>query len=1092
MKIGRQWDERLKIWDEAFERNLYTPLGEITLSGFTTMELLNLEQAAQQRFRPFPRGTKWGRKWEYGWFRTSVTMPGSTAGRRILLHLGAGPEMLVYVNGVEAGSIDSKHAMVEVTACAVPGENFEIYAEVYAGHGVRLECGGIYEREDVSVPEPGECQCVVESSHFGIHDQEMFAAYADYHTLYELWKALPEGDLRAMKIGEALQQFTYIVDFEAPQPRRSESLREGVKLLRPLLNKRNGDTVPEFTIFGQSHLDLAWLWPQEETKRKAARTYSNQVALMERYPNYQFLLCSPTVLEYLKEYYPKLFERVKEKVRTGQFVPEGAVYVESDTNLAGGESLIRQFVLGKRWFWKEFDADSKVAWLPDTFGFSGALPQIMKGCRVPYFATQKLLRCDPECEQFPYNLFWWEGIDGTRVLSHIFKKNNAVFTSGALRERWEKDRNQKQDIDVFMFPFGYGDGGGGPTELMVETAERCRDLEGAPRCTMESPAAFFERLNQDAVRNVYYGELYLAWHRGTYTAQAKIKRGVRKAEYALREAEYLAGLLRLVGNTKGEEEVLKKLEELWELLLFQEFHDILPGSSIERVNREAEKALEQVERESRRLAGHLLGRLAGGRAFFNSLSWERSYKGLRLPPCGYLKLREGTGEVLNRQNSSQADTALNRQGSGQADIVLNRQNSSQADTVLNQQNSIRLCTDQENIVSYGEEIMDSASTEGVVFSNDFYCVQMDSQGRITSLRDSSSGYEYVGEPLNQWRLYRDVNVDYDAWELGRMYEQVPEKMEGSSTFQARRLPDGSVTAVVERQEEYFTAKQKIYFAVDSPRIDFETEIDWQERHRVLKVDFPTTVYTKEVLQEIQFGYIRRPTHKSRQYEQDLYETCHHKYAALTDGENGFAVLNDCKYGLSAQDSRLSLTLLRSPVIPDMTADMGVQRFTYSILPFSGPFVRSRVTEEAYECNVSVTASMSEGGKFGVEGARQEVKGVEPGTENAKYGRVDSGENVVQETVSFFHLEGSHVILETCKPAFDRKEGVILRVYETKGCGGETTLFVPDNIKRVYACNMLEEVQQELELVEGKVRLGFHAFEIKTILLERGEYVRYRN
>ncbi len=810
MKIGRQWDERLKMWDEAFGRNLYTQLGEITLSGFTTMEQLNLKQAAQQRFRPFPQGTKWGRKWEYGWFRASVTMPGDAAGRRILLHLGPGPEMLVYVNGVEAGSIDRQHTTVELTACAVPGESFEIYAECYAGHGVRLECGGIYEREDIPVPEPGECQCVVESSHFGIHDQDMFSAYADYHTLYELWKALPDCDLRSMKIGEALQRFTYIADFEAPQPRRSETVREGAKLLKPLLEKRNGDTMPEFTIFGQSHLDLAWLWPLEETKRKAARTYSNQIALMERYPDYKFLLCSPTVLEYLKEYYPKLFERVREKAGTGQFVPDGAVYVESDTNLPGGESLVRQFVLGKRWFWREFGTDSKVAWLPDTFGFSGALPQIMKECRVPYFATQKLLRCDPECEQFPYNLFWWEGIDGTRILSHIFKKNNAVFTSGALRERWEKDRNQKQDIDVFMFPFGYGDGGGGPTEIMVETAERCKDLEGTPRCTMESPAAFFERLDQDAIRNVYYGELYLAWHRGTYTAQAGIKRGVRKAEYALREAEYLAGLLRLTGSTEGEEVLLTKLEKLWDLLLFQEFHDILPGSSIERVNREAESALEQVERESRSLAGKLLGRLAGGRALFNSLSWERSYRGIRLPSCGYLKL----GETLDRQGGLPG-TVSSQENGGLAGTVSSQGNGGLAGTLSSQENG-------------GQP--EGISTEGVVFSNDFYCVRMDGQGQITSLRDRSSGYEYVGEPLNQWRLYRDVNVDYDAWELGRMYEQAPEKLEGNCTFQASQQPDGSVTAVVERRETHFTARQRIYFRADSPRIDFETEIEIGRAH----------------------------------------------------------------------------------------------------------------------------------------------------------------------------------------------------------------------------------------------------------------------
>jgi len=1012
MKLGRQWDERLRIWDEAFAENLYRPLGEVSLSGFTTFRQLTLQQAGEQSFRPFPKGTSWGEKWEYGWFRARVTMPREAAGERIMLHIGAGPEMLVFVNGREAGSIDRQHAQVELTGSAVPGECFEVYAEVYAGHGVRAENGGIFTREAVPVPEPPRHQCVVGSSHFGVWNQEIFGIYADYHTLYELWKAMPDSDLRTMKIGEALQRFTCIADFEAEEPGRSESIRRAGEILRPLLEKRNGDTVPEYTVFGQSHIDLAWLWTLDETKRKAARTYSNQVKLMERYPNYKFLLCSPTVLEYLKEYYPALFARVKELAEEGRFLPEGAVYVESDTNLAGGESLIRQFVLGKRWFQEEFGTDSKVAWLPDTFGFTGALPQIMAGCRVPYFATQKLLRSDPESEPFPYNIFWWEGIDGTRVLSHIYKENNAVFDAGELRRRWEEDRNQKQEIDTFLFPFGYGDGGGGPTEIMAETAERCRDLEGAPRCTMESPAAFFERLDGRKVRNVYYGELYLAWHRGTYTTQANIKRGVRKTEYALREAEYLAGLMRLAGRYESpdrEERVLGKLEELWRILLVQEFHDILPGSSIQRVNREAREALEQVEHESRMLAEQLLAELAGGAALFNSLSWERSWKGLRLPACGYVKLRE----------------------SGAADGA--------AET--------------------GEKAAAGAEgfeTGSIVFSNGFYRAEIDRSGRILSLTDRSSGYEYVKEPLNHWRLYRDVNVAYDAWELGRMYEQVPEEQEDCCTFQAQRERDGGLVVTVERAERYFTARQKIYFSVNSPRIDFETEVDWRERHRILKVDFPTTVYTREVLEEIQFGYIKRPTHRSRRYEQDLYETCHHKYAVLTDGENGFAVLNDCKYGLSAEDSRLSLTLLRAPVLPDMTADMGVHHFTYSILPFPGPFVGSRVTEEAYECNVEVTASGCTG---------------RPAPDAAA------------ASVSFFALEGGHAVLETCKPAFDRKNAVVLRLYESKGCAGATVLTLPGNVKRAYACNLLEEPERELEIREGRLGLSFRAFEIKTVLLE---------
>ena len=272
-----------------------------------------------------------------------------------------------------------------------------------------------------------------------------------------------------------------------------------------------------------------------------------------------------------------------------------------------------------------------------------------------------------------------------------------------------------------------------------------------------------------------------------------------------------------------------------------------------------------------------------------------------------------------------------------------------------------------------------------------------------------------------------------------------------------------------------TARQRIRLRKDSPRIDFETEVDWQERHRILKVDFPTTVYTKEVLEEIQFGYIRRPTHKSRQYEQDLYETCHHKYAVLTDGDNGFALLNDCKYGLSAQDSRLSLTLLRSPAMPDMTADRGRQLFTYSILPFSGPFLHSRVIQEAYELNVNVTVSGFErGGRRKISDAGMAADGISPFL-------LESG-CAAAESASFFRLEGGHAVLETCKPAFDRKDGVVLRLYEAGGCAGKTMLHVPDSVTRLYDCNMLEEARQEMKLTEGKAELCFHAFEIKTLLL----------
>ena len=1078
MKLGRQWETRFKIWDEAFLPNLYHELDEVTLSAFTTMEHLSLEQVRGERFLPFPRGTEWGEKWQYSWVHAKITLSEKADGKRVLLHLGAGPEMLVYVDGRETGSIDKQHRFVELAAKGEADRVYDVLAEVYAGHGVRLENGGIYTRDDVPVPEPPLHQCVVQKSHYGIWDQELFEVYVDYHTLYGLWQALPGDSLRCMEIGRALQDFTCAVDFEAEEGLRRESIFSAKKLLQPLLKKKNSPTVPEYTVFGQSHIDLAWLWTLEETKRKSARTYSNQLALMERYPEYRFLLCEPPLLENLREYYPNLYERVREKVKTGQMIPDGALYVESDTNLAGGESLIRQFVWGKRWYLQELNVDSRMAWMPDTFGYSGALPQIMAGCRVPYFATQKLLRSDPECEQFPYNIFWWEGIDGTRILSHVYKKNNAVFTPQALVERWEKDRNQKENIDTLMFPFGYGDGGGGPTELMVETCLRCEDLEGLPRCRMEAPVDFFDRLDGDSVDNVYYGELYLAWHRGTYTAQARLKRKIRQAEYALREAEFLAGLLRLAEKDSTHILPKGKLEELWRILLIREFHDILPGTSIQRVNEEAYEAAAGVEQESRLLSEKLLRLLAGGEAVFNSLSWKRAWKGIVLPPCGYVKLHEqgDLGEdLVNADNSGEHDKSG---GESCPSAGLNHTKLTGLSCVVE--------SDLSN-ECYHAVTLEENSEGYYVVCNDFYRATLDKQGCIISLIDRHTGFEYAAEPLNRFRLYRDVNIDYDAWELGRMYEQNEEPLTGEVSHEVKSIPKeileagtpktedllGEVLIIVNRKEPYFSIIQTLHFYGDTPRIDFETKIDWHERHRLLKVDFPTAIYTREVLQEIQFGYIKRPTHRSRQYEKDLYETCHHKYAAFTDGENGLAILNDGRYGMSAKDSRMSLTLLRSPVIPDMTADQGQHTFTYSLLPFRGPFSKSRVVQEAYQLNISVTESR----KDVLEAYQHNI----PVTDSRK-DTLEPIWSLNSEAVSFFRLESKHCILETCKPAMDEEKGVILRLYEAHGCAEKVILSVPSTVKAAFSCNMLEERQEELDIRDGRLTLQFRSFEIKTILL----------
>lgn len=981
MNIGRQWTDRLRIWSEQFEKHFITDSIPLEVSYFTTMEQLSLAEAARGAFQPAPVGTKWGPKWSYGWFRTSITVPAAWEGQRLVLFLPVGEEMLVFVNGCERGAIDKKHSYIPLTRSACGGEVFHIMAECYAGHGVRNEGAGPVAVGEETVPEPPAAQQTVRLCTAAVWNETVYQAAMDYRTLYSLVKKLPEKSLRAMKIIQGLKQFTLLADFELPEPQLTQSVARAAQVLQPLLACRNGSTAPEYTIFGQSHLDMAWLWPVEETMRKTARTYANQLALMEEYPDYQFLLCEPPILEYLKALYPDVYRRVREKTAQGAFLPEGALWIESDTNIPAGESLIRQFARGKRWFRSELGVDSRMAWMPDTFGFSAALPQIMQGCGVPYFATQKLLRQDPEAEPFPYNVFWWEGLDGTRVLGHIFKKNNASFDAGDLITRWEDDRIQQEGLDGLMYPFGFGDGGGGPTRDMLEIASRCRDLEGAPRCRMENPVQYFERQHQ--VENVYRGELYLAWHRGTLTSQARTKAGIRRAETALRQAEYTMAQHMLQGHTVPDN-LKEKLDTAWQLLLFNQFHDIAPGTSIARVHQRAEEELARVQEICTQIIHTLWGAPGPVPTVHNPHGWAVRYGGQTIPA-------QGSALLAEPQYASHAE--IRQDGSG------------------------------------------------YVLQNAFLTCRISSQGELLSVRDAHDR-EYLAGAGNRLMMFKDVNTCYDAWEIASMYESLPVPLTGEVRITPRMQPDGAAL-VVERQVNDSPLVQTILLAHEGKRIDFITHIDWRERHKLLKVAFPVNVYTGEALHEVQFGYVRRPNHRSRQHDKDQYEVCNHRYTVLQDGSHGAAVLNNGKYGVNVVDREIRLTLLKAPLMPDMTADRGAQTFTYAFCPFEGDFQHSHVLREAVQLNDGLILA---GG-----GASAPIC-----------------------------LSASpNVIVETIKPADTAAHALLVRVYEAMGMQTETILTFPEGVSRVEECNLLEESPRPLP-EEGHVT--FRPFEIKSFLL----------
>ncbi len=1057
MKLSKEWKRRLEIWTEEIQKDFYSLIGEVQCGGFTTMEMLAPKKALMREFVPMPVGTPWGKKWEYGWFKTEITIPAFAKGKRIIFSPDVGGEMLIWVNGKLAGSKDLEHNYITLTRAAKANEHYDILIESYAGHGPRLENGGPYYPDSVPVPEPPEKQVKVNRAVIAVWNETAYQLGLDVYTLNKLLSALGENSLRAQKVFEGLKQFTYIVDFEQPLEQRIESYVKAGKVLESLMLCTNGPAAPEFTIFGQSHLDLAWKWPYEETKRKCARTLSSQLALMEEYPEYRFMICQVPILENIKIYYPELYTRIKEKINNGQFMPEGGFYVESDTNIPGGESLIRQLVIGKQWYKEECGCDSKMAWLPDTFGFTAALPQIMAGCDIKYFATQKLLRCPPESDPFPYNIFMWEGIDGSKILSHMFMENNSGIDPQLLVRRWNEDRNQKEDIETFMFPFGYGDGGGGPTRDIYELARRVGDLEGAPRTKLGSPVDFFDAIEKKGLpKNKYVGELYLQWHRGTYTSLAALKKGCRKSEAAIRDAELWSVIAE---KNQGIAYPKAHITKLWKKLLFNQFHDILAGTSITRVNDEARRDFDEVRGEADEIAvkaydciikGNTPVFEKTGKAFsvFNSLSWPRN--ALIKLPSGCSGARGIDGNALPVQTVGEAlYTNVYIPACGFTTVYPFEAGDGRKPGGL-----------KNGSFAYYKE-------ESIYLENEYIRARFNKTGQIEEITDKETGLQLAKGLCNNFKMYKDVNIEYDAWELGSMYESLPVELErnGEAEIVFGGLPCwGNLIAGIKfsRKLNASQMSQVVTLERKSRRVDFRTKIDWKEQHKILKVEFPVNVHSDEAIHEIQFGHIKRPTHKSRRYDADRFEVSQHRYTALAEAGHGVAILNDCKYGVNVNDSSINLTLLKAPVIPDMYADQGMQEFTYSLYVYNGAFADGGVVQNGYELNYPV------GTRDGQAGCK-----------------------------SFFSLEMSNkqgsrnpcnftfgnIILETVKKAEDNSDDIILRLYESQNSATSCILKTDFNICNAYKTNMLEIIEESLKTDGNSIELYFKPFEIKTIRLK---------
>ena len=870
-------------------------------------------------YKAVVEGDLWGMTWQTGWFHLDATVPEAWAGAEVVAWIEISGEGLLYtpegvaMQGITHGSIfdnsaSRPHASL-FTACQ-GGERVELWLEA--------ACNGLMGISPHDFRPPSDPNRLGTWHGYAHHlclaavDREVWALRLDLEVLLDLIKHLPAGSVRRARILAAVTRCCEVL----ARDERAYAVARAA-LAEVMAKRANASDLPVRAV-GHAHIDTAWLWPQAETVRKVARTFANQLDLIARYPGYVFGASAPQHYAWMKASYPELYARVKQAVADGRWELQGGMWVEADCNLTSGESLVRQFLHGKNFFRDEFGQDVDNLWLPDVFGYAAALPQIMAKSGVTTFLTQKISW--NQFNEFPFNTFWWQGLDGTRVLTHFPPENtyNSDLKPGSLMQAQERFK-EKAVVDETMSLFGIGDGGGGPRADHLERAQRLADLEGCPPVRLGSAREFFANLrtSQDQLKT-WVGELYLELHRGTLTTQAAVKRANRRLEHRLRELEMLWSAAPLAQYP------IADFDAIWKELLTLQFHDIIPGSSIQVVYRETHAAharlLAACDGLEARFASAHLAPEAGAVTWFNSLNQ---------PWVGAVTLPDtfaGRGAQL-------ADgTPLPTQVEDGASVAL---------LTVPAQGWI-------TVLPAGQPAKPPAATT-TTLENALVRFTFAADGSLISAFEKSIGRELLAAPGNRLSLYHDRPCAWDAWDIDRFYKQ---EHITDARFTVEPLEAGPVRSRLRLRAQLgaSTIAQVVTLAAGSRRLDFRTTVSWHEQHRMLRVAFPAQVATERVACEIQFGHLFRATHENTSWDMAKFEVPAHRFVDVSAADGGLALLNDSKYGHALHRNVLDLCLLRSPTSPDPDADQGEHTFTYSLLPHPGDLISGGVRDEAYRLN----------------------------------------------------------------------------------------------------------------------------------------------
>nr|WP_308162280.1 alpha-mannosidase [Bacillus sp. ISL-18] len=958
-----------------------------------------------------------------------LTFLAGAKGRRTL-HEG-----LVSIDGMPHHGIDRNRSYVPFPENVRGKEQINIKIELYNYAGQTLDELN-YQNEPAEYDPP---PLTLLRGNLDFPNTAVQSLLATVKCYYDTAKLLPEGDMGRFKIIESLTEVEKRILSEAPEALTNGLWVAGIEEdLKKKLSDLAGNSLGQMLMVGQSHIDLAWLWPVKEAIRKCSRTFSTMSTLLDENPGFTYAQSQPQAYAFVKEHYPEIYERVKKHISDGRWEVVGGMWVEPDLNMPSGESLVRQLLYGMKFYKDEFGVQPRIEWLPDTFGYCASLPQLLKGAGIDYFMTSKMNWNDTN--PFPYDLFYWEGIDGTQILSFLNHGLNEYTHPQEIQSHWDSFK-QKNAHSKQMLLYGHGDGGGGVTQEMIDYIDRSASLPGLPAVVNSTAHEFFDGIREaNPALPAWVGDMYLELHRGTYTTHARNKKWNRKAEVLYRDAEIWRSL---AGNLAGAN-LSQSLKEGWKLLLLNQFHDIIPGSSIPEVYVDSESDYKKIFANGETVRQEALDALEkqidteGDGVpviLFNSLSWKKS-ETVRMTGGPELA---GMGAV--NQEGQELPTDFIQREDGQTELTV------YVPEIPEMGYAAIWLKD------LGKQVVEEQEELGREWETDYYLVEWNEKGEISRLYDKKAQREVVpsGAAANQFQLFHDRPMLWDAWDVDPHFEDQPAE---AVVLLEKNIQKGAVKDVIrfKWQLAQSTIEQEMVFYHHSRRIDFQTRVDWQEEHKLLKVAFPVDVVSNKATFEIPFGSVERATHTNTSWEQAQFEVCGHRFADLSEAGYGVSLLNDCKYGYDVKQNVLRLSLLRAPRWPDKGADQGQHEFTYSLFPHEGDWREAEVVKRGYELNHPAVVLCT-----------------------------SAHQGILPSSHSFIKTESKQVILDTVKPSEDGT-GLTLRMYESSGGRENISLSLAGQVQSAYETNLLEERQADISVQGNKLSSSLKPFEVKTILV----------